>query len=95
MRKINHLIDLWIAKFTDELVADRRRSPNSRMTYLPALKNHLRPALGELRIAEATIPRIDRVIGSVLRFRLRLRVRRAAGSCASSLGVIGSLRSSC
>ncbi|WP_158291056.1 N-terminal phage integrase SAM-like domain-containing protein [Kribbella antiqua] len=64
--KINDLIDLWIEKF-EERVADGRRSPTSLTTYRTAIKNHVRPALGELRIGEATTPRIDRVIGTIKR----------------------------
>jgi len=64
--KINDLVDLWIAKF-EERVADGRRSPTSLTTYRSAIKNHVRPAIGELRIGEATTPRIDRVIGEIKR----------------------------
>jgi len=64
--KINDLIDLWIEKFEDR-VADGRRSPTSLTTYRTAIKNHVRPALGELLIGEATTPRIDRVIGTIKR----------------------------
>jgi integrase len=64
--KIYDLIDLWIAKF-EERVSDGRQSPTSLTTYRSAIKNHVRPALGELRIGEATTPRIDRVIGEIKR----------------------------
>jgi integrase len=66
MSKVNDLIDLWIEKF-EERVADGRRSPTSLTTYRSAIKNHVRPAIGELRIAEATTPRLDRVIGEIKR----------------------------
>ncbi|GAA0943424.1 hypothetical protein GCM10009554_36640 [Kribbella koreensis] len=64
MHKINHLIDLWITKFGQQ-IADGTRSPTSLDTYLRAIKNHVRPALGELRIGEATTPRIDTVISKI------------------------------
>ncbi|TDO51702.1 hypothetical protein EV643_103441 [Kribbella sp. VKM Ac-2527] len=49
MQKINHLLDLWEKRF-EGLVADGKRSPTSLDTYRRAMKNHLRPALGEIRI---------------------------------------------
>ncbi|GAA3112996.1 integrase [Kribbella aluminosa] len=52
MHKINDLIDLYERKFK-EAVADGRRSPTTLDNYQGALKNHIRPALGELRIGEA------------------------------------------
>jgi integrase len=64
MHKINHLLDLWITKFKDQ-IADGTRSPTSLDTYLRAIKNHLRPALGELRIGEANTPRVDTVISNI------------------------------
>jgi hypothetical protein len=54
--KINDLIDLGIEKF-EERVADGRRSPTTLTAYRSALKNHVRPALGELQIGETTTPR--------------------------------------
>jgi integrase len=64
MHKINHLLDLWERRF-EGLVADGKRSPTSLVTYRRALKNHVRPALGELRIGEATTPRIDTVLAKI------------------------------
>jgi integrase len=64
MHKITHLLDLWIEKFQEQ-IADGRRSPTSLDTYQRAIKNHVRPALGELRIGEATTPRIDNVIAKI------------------------------
>jgi hypothetical protein len=51
LHKISHLLDLWERRF-EGLIADGRRSPTSLDTYRRALKNHVRPALGELRISE-------------------------------------------
>ncbi|TCC32032.1 helix-turn-helix domain-containing protein [Kribbella speibonae] len=64
--KINDLIDLWIEKL-EERIEDGRRSPTTLTTYRTAIKNHVRPALGELLVGEATTPRIDRVIGTIKR----------------------------
>lgn len=64
MHKINHLLDLWEKRF-EGMVADGTRSPTSLDTYRRALKNHIRPALGELRIVEATTPRIDTVLAKI------------------------------
>ena len=64
LHKINHLLDLWETRF-ERLVADGKRSPTSLDTYRRAIKNHIRPALGELRIGEATTPRIDTVLTKI------------------------------
>ncbi|TCC38868.1 helix-turn-helix domain-containing protein [Kribbella speibonae] len=64
MHKINHLLDLWEKRF-EAMVADGTRSPTSLDTYRRALKNHIRPALGELRIGEATTPRLDTVLTKI------------------------------
>ncbi|TCO15751.1 phage integrase family protein [Kribbella steppae] len=64
MHKISHLIDLWETKF-EQWVADGKRSPTSLDNYRGAIKNHIRPALGELRIGEATTQRIDTVISKI------------------------------
>jgi len=47
MHKINHLLDLWEKRF-ERLIADGKRSPTSLDTYRRSLKNHVRPALGQL-----------------------------------------------
>ncbi|NUR99167.1 MAG: helix-turn-helix domain-containing protein [Kribbellaceae bacterium] len=64
MHKINHLLDLWEKKF-EEMVTDGTRSPTSLDTYRRALKNHIRPALGELRIGEANTPRVDTALAKI------------------------------
>ncbi|GAA3128945.1 integrase [Kribbella aluminosa] len=64
MHKINHLLDLWEKRF-EGLVNDGTRSPTSLDTYRRALKNHIRPAVGELRIGEASTPRIDTVLSKI------------------------------
>ncbi|RZT27521.1 integrase-like protein [Kribbella sp. VKM Ac-2569] len=64
MHKMNDLIDLFEEKFK-EWVKDGRRSPTTIDNYQGAIKNHIRPALGELRIGEATTPRIDTVVAQI------------------------------
>jgi integrase len=64
MHKISHLIDLWEKKF-EERIADGKRSPTSLDTSRRAIKNHIRPALAELRIGEATTQRIDTAITKI------------------------------
>jgi integrase len=64
MHKIGHLLDLWERRFKG-LVADGTRSPTSLDTYRRALKNHIRPAIGELHIGEATTPRLDAVLSKI------------------------------
>ena len=56
--------DLWEKRF-EGLVADGKYSPTSLDTYRRAIKNHIRPALGEFRIGEATTPRIDTVLTKI------------------------------
>lgn len=57
---------LWM-KRVEELVADGRRSPGTAETYAGQLRNHILPAMGELRLGEATTPVVDRVISSIKR----------------------------
>ena len=64
MHKINHLLDLWEKRF-EGLIADGKRSPTSLDTYRRSLKNHVRPAIGELRIGEASTPRLDTVLTKI------------------------------
>lgn len=63
MHEMNVLIDLFEAKFKN-WVKDGKRSPTLD-NYEGAIKNHIRPALGELRIGEATTPRIDTAVAQI------------------------------
>lgn len=45
MHKLTHLLDLWEAKF-EEQIADGRRSPTSLDTCRRAIKNHVRALSG-------------------------------------------------
>lgn len=64
MHRVSKAIVLRETRF-EQLVADGRRSPNSLQTYRSAIVNHLLPALGELRLGEASTPRIDKAISEV------------------------------
>ncbi|MFD7159052.1 tyrosine-type recombinase/integrase [Kribbella sp. NPDC059898] len=64
MHKMNDLLDRWEQRF-EEMIADGTRSPTSLDTYRRVLKNHIRPALGELRIGQANTPRIDTVLAKI------------------------------
>jgi integrase len=64
MTKFSDAADLWLSKL-DEQVADGRRSPGTVETYRRQLKNHILPAMGEVRLGEATTPLVDNVIRSI------------------------------
>src|SRR3954451_317329 len=55
---------LWLTK-VDVMVVEGRRSPGTVETYRRQLKNHILPAMGEVRLGEATTPLVDNVISSV------------------------------
>jgi integrase len=55
---------VWLSK-VDEMVREGRRSPGTVETYHRQLKNHVLPAMGEVRLGEATTPLIDKVIGAI------------------------------
>lgn len=64
MTKFCDAADLWLSKL-DEQVADGRRSPGTVETYRRQLKNHILPAMGQMRLGEATTPLVDNVIRSI------------------------------
>ncbi|WP_228266097.1 site-specific integrase [Microlunatus elymi] len=68
------------------MVADGRRSPGTVETYRRQLKNHVLPAMGEIRLGEATTPLVDKVVG-----KIKTDVSAAtAKSCRSVIsGVLG------
>jgi integrase len=55
---------LWMSKM-EALVSDGRRSPGTVDTYRRQLKNHVLPAMGEVRLGEATTPLVDKVVGAI------------------------------
>jgi integrase len=64
MTKFRDAADLWLSKLDDQ-VADGRRSPGTVETYRRQLKNHILPAMGEVRLGEATTPLVDNVVSSI------------------------------
>ncbi len=78
--------ELWLGKFS-VLVRDGERSIGSLQTYRKHLKNHVLPALAELRLGEVTTPVLDKVMAVI---------KRAAGaptarSCRSVISGVLSL----
>ena len=47
------------------MVTEGRRSPGTVETYRRQLKNHVLPAMGEVRLGEATTPLVDKVVGAI------------------------------
>lgn len=64
MHRLSDAVSLWIAKF-EGLVADGRRSASSLDTYRRAIRLHILPALGEVRLGEATTPVLDKFVGKI------------------------------
>ena len=85
MSRFSDAAVLW-AERMKEMVADGRRSPGTIETYERQLRNHVLPAMGEVRLGEVTTPQVDRVIASIKR-----KVSPAtARSCRSVIsGVLG------
>lgn len=54
----------WLGK-VEALVREGRRSPGTVETYRRQLRNHVLPAMGEVRLGEATTPLVDKVIASI------------------------------
>ena len=79
MSRFSAAADLWLAK-VDDMVRDGRRSPATVETYRRQLKNHVLPAMGEVRLGEATTPLVDRVIASIKARSVRRRPRAAGRS---------------
>src|SRR3954454_3618525 len=79
MTKFCDAADLWLSRL-DERVAEGRRSPGTVETYRRQLKNHILPAMGEVRLGEATTPLVDKVIGAVKRKWAPRRPRAVAAS---------------
>jgi len=59
MSRISDAATLWAARM-DEMAADGRRSPGTVETYRRQLRNHVLPALGEVRLGEVTTPLASR-----------------------------------
>ncbi|NIL59525.1 site-specific integrase [Salinispora arenicola] len=63
--KVNTLADLWI----DDLIAEERVSPQTIDRYTTSLRTVIRPAAGNLRVREATVGRLDKVLREVAKDR--------------------------
>lgn len=64
MTRFSDAAELWMRRM-EGLVADGRRSPGTIDTYRRQLQNHVLPALGEVRLGEATTPLVDKVVGAI------------------------------
>lgn len=64
MTRVSTAADVWLGKM-DEMVAEGRRSPGTVDTYRRQLKNHVLPAMGEVRLGEATTPLVDKVVAKI------------------------------
>lgn len=85
MTRFSSAADVWLARM-DGMVADGRRSPGTVETYRRQLKNHVLPAMAEIRLGEATTPLVDKVVA-----KIKTDVSAAtAKSCRSVIsGVLG------
>jgi len=79
MGRFSEAAELWLLK-VDAMVEEGRRSPGTVETYRRQLRNHVLPALGEVRLGEATTPLVDKVIGAVKRKWAPRRPRAVAAS---------------
>lgn len=85
MTRFSTAAKTWVAKIEDQ-VADGQRSPGTLDTYGRQLKNHVLPALGEVRLAEITPPMAHRVVRT---FKQEISPA-SARSCRSVIsGVLG------
>lgn len=64
LHRFSDAAELWLDRI-GALVKEGSRSPGTLTTYKSQLTNHVLPALGEVRLGEATTPVIDRVIGKI------------------------------
>ena len=85
MSRFSDAAVMWAAR-VQEMVADGRRSPGTFETYERQLRNHVLPAMGEVRLGEVSTPLVDKVVTSIKR-----KVSPATGkSCRSVIsGVLG------
>ncbi len=56
--------DVWLVQQVG-LVEQGKRSPGTLETYRGQLRNHVLPAMGELRLAEVTTPIVDRILEAI------------------------------
>jgi integrase len=58
---VNTLADLWLA----EIIAEERITPQTIDTYTASLRIVIRPAIGNLRLRESTVGRLDKLFRTV------------------------------
>ncbi|GAB1694919.1 tyrosine-type recombinase/integrase [Krasilnikovia sp. M28-CT-15] len=63
--RVNTLADLWL----DEILTEERVTPQTIDRYTTSLRTVIRPALGNLRLREASVGRIDKVLREVAKDR--------------------------
>ncbi|WP_433615302.1 tyrosine-type recombinase/integrase [Dactylosporangium sp. CA-139114] len=59
--RIDTLADLWL----EQMVAEEQVVPQTLNTYTSSLRSKIRPALGDLRIREATVGRLDKFLREI------------------------------
>ncbi|WP_116199571.1 site-specific integrase [Amycolatopsis circi] len=62
--KLKDLADVWMEQIRKE-VREGTKSPTTATTYESILTRHVKPGVGELRVREATVMRLDRFLGSI------------------------------
>lgn len=55
---LSQAADLWLTE-TERKVTDGHRAPNTARVYKSVVDQHIRPGVGELKLCEATVPRLD------------------------------------
>lgn len=76
--------DLWIAE-VERAVDAGTRSPGTLDTYRSILRRHVRPAIGQLRVAEVTTPVVDRALDVI-------KQRSVSGARTSKIVISGTMR---
>lgn len=76
----------WIAS-VDQLTGQGLRSPNTAQIYRLNLTTHVLPAIGELRLREVTVPRLDLFVQSVQVHRGAATARLARTVVSGVLGL--------
>lgn len=59
--RLREAAELWMTR-VNQLVDNGQRSPNTAQLYRLTLDTHVLPAVGALRLREATVPRLDHVV---------------------------------
>ncbi|WP_134663781.1 site-specific integrase [Amycolatopsis sp. CFH S0078] len=62
--KLKDLADVWMEQIRKE-VREGTKSPTTATTYESILTRHVKPGVGELRVREATVMRLDRFLGAL------------------------------